>query len=266
MSDAELSGRVLLWRIERPDGAGLALTSHDRPVVANGIVHRPAPGMMPRATTQEGGLSAAAGEVEGVLSSEALTESDLRAGRWDGARVTLEVADWMAPEAPILRLAGGSLGNVTHRDGRFAADLTGAAAMLDRPVCPVTSAQCRAELGDPDCAVDVAGRRREARGLSLEGNRLLLDVAIGEAFRFGRARLLSGEGCGLSATILAVEGSSLVLRDPFPFPLAEGTRVELFEGCDKRFATCRTRFANAINFRGEPHLPGNDLLTRYPGA
>jgi uncharacterized phage protein (TIGR02218 family) len=45
-----------------------------------------------------------------------------------------------------------------------------------------------------------------------------------------------------------------------------GARIELREGCDKRFETCRDRFANATNFRGEPHLPGNDLLTRYPGA
>ena len=42
--------------------------------------------------------------------------------------------------------------------------------------------------------------------------------------------------------------------------------VELGEGCDKRLATCSQRFDNAANFRGEPHLPGNDLLTRYPGA
>jgi uncharacterized phage protein (TIGR02218 family) len=45
-----------------------------------------------------------------------------------------------------------------------------------------------------------------------------------------------------------------------------GCRVELRDGCDKRFETCVTRFGNAVNFRGEPHLPGNDLLTRYPGA
>jgi uncharacterized protein len=32
---------------------------------------------------------------------------------------------------------------------------------------------------------------------------------------------------------------------------------------DQRFSTCVSRFANALNFRGEPHLPGNDLLTRY---
>jgi hypothetical protein len=43
-----------------------------------------------------------------------------------------------------------------------------------------------------------------------------------------------------------------------------GTRVELREGCDRRLETCATRFANAINFQGEPFLPGNDLITRYP--
>jgi hypothetical protein len=42
-----------------------------------------------------------------------------------------------------------------------------------------------------------------------------------------------------------------------------GVLVELVEGCDRRFVTCCQRFANAANFRGEPYLPGNDLLTRY---
>jgi hypothetical protein len=47
--------------------------------------------------------------------------------------------------------------------------------------------------------------------------------------------------------------------------LSVGTRVEIREGCDKSFATCSARFANAANFRGEPHVPGGDVLTRFPG-
>ncbi len=31
-------------------------------------------------------------------------------------------------------------------------------------------------------------------------------------------------------------------------------------GCDQGFATCRDRFANIRNFRGFPHMVGNDLL------
>jgi hypothetical protein len=35
-------------------------------------------------------------------------------------------------------------------------------------------------------------------------------------------------------------------------------------GCDKSFATCRDRFANALNFRGFPHMVGNDVLQATP--
>jgi len=35
-------------------------------------------------------------------------------------------------------------------------------------------------------------------------------------------------------------------------------------GCDKRFSTCRDRFANGVNFRGFPHIPGNDFVIAYP--
>jgi uncharacterized phage protein (TIGR02218 family) len=65
---------------------------------------------------------------------------------------------------------------------------------------------------------------------------------------------------------VASEGSQLTLQEPPPFAVVEGDLVEIREGCDKSFATCTGRFANARNFRGEPHLPGMDLLTRYPGA
>ncbi len=35
-------------------------------------------------------------------------------------------------------------------------------------------------------------------------------------------------------------------------------------GCDKSFATCRDRFANALNFRGFPHMPGIDRILSVP--
>ncbi|RYE11181.1 MAG: DUF2163 domain-containing protein [Hyphomicrobiales bacterium] len=35
-------------------------------------------------------------------------------------------------------------------------------------------------------------------------------------------------------------------------------------GCDRRLATCRERFGNVANFRGFPHIPGNDFVLKYP--
>jgi len=77
---------------------------------------------------------------------------------------------------------------------------------------------------------------------------------------------MSGANCGLTSVILTAEGATVQVRDLPPATVETGCVVELREGCDKRFDTCVSRFANAVNFRGEPHLPGNDLLTRYPGA
>ena len=43
-----------------------------------------------------------------------------------------------------------------------------------------------------------------------------------------------------------------------------GSHPDFALGCDKRFATCGARFANTLNFRGFPTIPGDDYLTTYP--
>lgn len=50
------------------------------------------------------------------------------------------------------------------------------------------------------------------------------------------------------------------------FPVKPGQKLRIYPGCDKRIATCRDRFANAINFRGEPYVPGNDQINRVPDS
>ena len=96
-----------------------------------------------------------------------------------------------------------------------------------------------------------------------------LDVeaaAPGNAYGYGLLRWIGGANSGLDSAVLRSAGTRLTLREPPAFPPAVGDLVELREGCDKMLATCSGRFGNAVNFRGEPHLPGIDLLTRYPGA
>ena len=132
--------------------------------------------------------------------------------------------------------------------------------------CPPTSPECRAEFGDKQCRVDPAGRTvRETVGSS-GGNSITLMQAVDERYLFGRLRYLSGANCGLETVVLGVSGNGVTVRDRPRAAIEPGTVVTLREGCDKRFETCVSRFGNAVNFRGEPHLPGNDLLTRYPGA
>ena len=264
--DGELTSLAFCWRLERLDGAGIALTSHDQPVTSEGVRYEPAPGMTPGSITRSLGLEAPSAEAAGALSSAALDEADLSLGRWDGAQVRLTAADWQAPGAAPVQLLGGEIGSVSIDGESFSAELRGAAAALEAPICPATSAECRAAFGDKQCRVDLAGRTLVAHVVASDGGTLTLDVSVDDRFLLGRLRYMSGANCGVATAMLSASGSVVEVRDLPRAPVEAGCRVELREGCDKRFETCVSRFANAANFRGEPHLPGNDLLTRYPGA
>jgi len=266
IADGELTSLALCWRVERLDGAGIALTSHDEPVASEATRFEPAPGMTPASVTRSLGLDPQSAEAAGALSSAALDEADLSLGRWDGAQVRMTVADWRDGDAAPIQLIAGEIGSVSIDGDSFSAELRGAAAALDAPVCPATSAECRAEFGDKQCRVDLAARTTVAHVVSSSGGSLTLDVAVDDRFVLGRLRYLSGSNCGLATVVLSANGNTVEVRDLPRATVETGCRIEIREGCDKRFATCVTRFANAENFRGEPHLPGNDLLTRYPGA
>ncbi len=265
-AEKRVSALTFCWRIERRDGSGVALTSHDEAIVRGGITYRPDPGVAPAAITRRLGLEPNDSEVAGALTAEAITETDLRLGRWDGARVSLAAHDWEDSAVAPLKLLGGELGDVAFAGGSFSAELRGAAAGLDSPVCPSTSPECRAEIGDKNCRVDLAGRSIRAKVVSRDGTEIELDREVDERFLFGRLQYRSGENCGAATLVLAVDGERIRVRDLPQGAVEPGCVVLLREGCDKRFQTCIGRFANALNFRGEPHLPGNDLLTRYPGA
>jgi hypothetical protein len=61
-------------------------------------------------------------------------------------------------------------------------------------------------------------------------------------------------------------GGVVTLYLPVGFAIMVGDTGRIYPGCDKRLATCRDRFANLLNFRGEPYLPGRDAAFQYPDA
>lgn len=273
MTDAWLAGPLTSvaygWRLERRDGVTLGFTSHDRDVEVDGLLLRAAPGMMPSSITESLGLEVDGLDVRGVLTADAIRVDDLHAGRWDGARLSIFLFDWTDPQAGTRILAVGELGAVTHSGDSFGAEFRGPAAKLDRPVGPYTSPGCRAEFCDVACGLSAARFSIERRATSISGTTIGFSEPLpgpANAFALGRLRWLDGRNCGLWSEVLASGSSSVELINAPAFRVIANARVMLVEGCDKTISTCAARFGNAINFRGEPFLPGNDLLTRYPGA
>src|SRR5689334_20605026 len=96
--DGDLTNIALCWELERTDGAGLALTSHDRPLVRGAITYEPAPGMVPASIKRGLGLEPDTSEISGSLNSDALDPADLALSRWDGASLCLLAFDWANDE------------------------------------------------------------------------------------------------------------------------------------------------------------------------
>ncbi len=261
---SELTTFAFCWRLARRDGVTIGLTSHDRTLLIDGLIYDAAPGMVPSAVERGISFESSAVDLAGALTSSAITSADIMAGRWDGAKLTLFGVNWSDPNAPTLPLLHGTLGAIRMKDDQFEVELLGPSTSLDRPIIETTSPDCRASLGDKRCTVPMKARRRTISIITSTGNQLILTSAVsGDDFVFGHLRWLDGPNAGLGSTILSAQGSMINLSEAPHFAPTSGDRAEITEGCDRRFLTCHTRFANAANFQGEPHLPGNDLLTRY---
>lgn len=261
------------WQIRRRDGALFGFTDHDGDIVFDGVTHKAQSGLTGQALQRTTGLSVDNTEAVGALSAAAITEADLAAGRYDGAQIDIFLVNWQAPEMRH-HLFRGTLGEVETGGGGFRAEIRGQSDRLNRPHGRVYQRLCGATLGDGACGVDLDDPRyrtdvavtavNTARELRLPR----LPTYASDWFTRGRFEVLSGPAAGLSGFIKAdlAEGSERIvsLWQDLRAPISAGDMVRLRAGCDKRPGTCRHKFDNFLNFRGFPHIPGEDWLTAYP--
>ena len=103
----------------------------------------------------------------------------------------------------------------------------------------------------------------------IDGKTFILNVSEARAvdgwFDQGAIVFESGNNSGkvIEARVWTQADSQLVIFVPPPFTLLPGTKIKIYPGCDKRLTTCVSKFANAINFRGEPFIPGQDAYSKF---
>lgn len=264
-----LETAATFWRVLRRDGVTLGFVTHDRDLWFDGVLHRAAPGLTPSAIRRSADLQPDSAEVEGALSHEAITGADLRIGRYDGARILIGLVDWETMERAVIYR--GAVQGLAEEAGRFTAELASRKAELQLDPVPRTSPTCRAEFCGPGCTLP--GARFDHLAVltnhDLANDAVTFDLAVPAAnFAGGTLRWLDGPSAGLRAGVAGVLGEALVLDRPLDTVLPPGTPAILRESCDRTLATCAARFGNALNFQGEPFLPGNDQVSRYasPGG
>lgn len=261
------------WSLTRRDGVQLGFTDHDHDLSFDGLTYRASSGMTARALQHGTGLAVDNSEALGALSDSSVSEADLIAGRYDGAEVVNLLVNWQDVSQRMVQFRG-SFGEVGRSAGAFRAELRGLSEVLNQVQGQAYQKTCSAVLGDGRCGFDLdqAGFSAEVALTSIEAPGVYriasLDGIANGWFSRGRIRVLEGPAAGLVGLVKfdQQEATSrrLELWVDFPAEPQVGDLIRLEAGCDKTAATCQSKFSNFLNFRGFPHIPGEDWMTGYP--
>ena len=261
------------WQVKRKDGRAFGFTDHDMDLTFDGILFKANSGLTAGALQQTTGLAVDNTEVIGSLNDAAISETDLLAGRFDGAEVVTWLVNWQNPDQRMIRFRG-TFGEINLSNGSFRVELRGLTEALNQSRGRVFQATCSAVVGDGECRFDLGqpnfmvetaikktGKKGEYFLPSQQG-------FPDRWFEWGRARVVSGPAQGLIAVVRFDQEAGgfrrIELMVDFDLVPEVGDLVLLQAGCDKTATTCRTKFNNHLNFRGFPHIPSSDWIASYP--
>jgi len=260
------------WRITRSDGLMFGFTDHDRTLSFDGTDFEPESGLTASEIRSGTDLSVDAQDAEGVLSSDKITETDIADGLWDNATVELWRVNWADTSQRVL-MRRGAIGQIRRGRLAFVAEVRSLAHVLGQTVGRTFQGTCDAALGDTRCGVNLNSVVYSGAGtvLDLLNDRVVSVTGIGAyevgVFTFGTLDWQSGANLGRTAELAShsISGGvvSLTFMETPVRAIAEGDAFVIRAGCDKRLETCGAKFNNTANFRGFPHIPGQDAVIRY---
>ena len=265
MAEPGVTTYCYCWVIERTDGVIIGTTDHDETVVVNGVTCESVPGITTTRFSKALGLRPSDMEVEGYIDGEAITDEDMRAGKYDDADATLYIVDWQDP-TDFKILGTGKLGKMFEtEEGEFMVEHLGLTDTLSQPVGRVYQRTCDTKLGSSRCGVDLTdpAYRATVTVVSVDGASIVVSGVSGfdnDWFSLGGVATANGYEIGIRLH----SGNTLNLwREP-DVTISAGDELVVTAGCKQDVATCHAKFDNVVNFQGFPRMPGRDRLTTYP--
>ncbi len=266
---AETTTLATCWKLTRRDAVVMGFTDHDQDITYASVTYQASSGFTPSAVANSATLSVDNLDIEGVLDSTTITEADILAGIYDFAEVEVFKLNYADTTQGALLLRRGWLGEVSMNQHQFVAEIRGLTQRLSQSIGELYAPACRAGLGDGRCKVNLAPFTVTGTLTSVTSNQVFSDDTRMEAagfFTFGKITFTSGNNNGLSMEVKEFAQGEIILVLPMPYAVQTGDAYTMIAGCDKSFETCKNRFTNAINFRGEPHVPGTDRILETAGT
>jgi len=266
----ELTFLCRIWELVLTSGETFYFTDNNENVTYNGQLYKFDPGI------QVSAIAAAAGAVDNnctvtvSTSANFLTMARIRQGALDSAQFDLYVIDWRAPDTygRIERFSGYVSDVSFHDKGAVVLELTGdIRAGGKTTIGELYSRTCRALLGDNRCKVDLEPLATDVTitNVSVDGYTITATELVGMTssfLKFGKIKWATGLNIGLEDELKDNSdiGTAELMYTPRN-PVAIGDTGRVYPGCDKQVETCGVKFANLLNFRGEPYAQDQVIIS-----
>lgn len=280
--DTRVTTMCYCWKITRTDGTILGFTDHDADVTFDSVTYEASTSFNASAFEDQQGLAVSNLEAMGALSSDAITEEDLRATRYDYAEYVVYFVDWTTPANRAI-VSSGNLGKISSGDVAFQTELRSLRAHYGQYIGSLCVPRCRViAFGgggsglEAGCLADVASTVRTGTIASVTDRKTFAINAIGGMpadgtggtkgsgfYAFGSLKFTSGNNSGIAKEVKSQgAGVNFVMKEPFPLDIQVGDAVELTADCDRTMPVCRDNWDQILNRKAEDYVPGSDQVFR----
>ena len=255
---------VTVEAIESKGGDIFRLALHSRDVVFDGELY-------PAAYLQMSEFESKAGvEISNATFQTALASTfdrlHIKGGKWQGASVTLKIVGYENLSDGYIQRQYGRLGQSKIAGREAETEFRGLMQLLSQEIGERTSRLCRYQLGDGKCTKNTAAFTFTGT-VTAVANKQKFTISVSKPddyFYRGRITFTSGANNGLSMETQSNAGQVVKLFQPMLLDVSAGDTFSIVAGDDKTLKTCHEKFANAVNFGGEPSIPDRERLYRFP--
>ncbi len=268
----ELTSLAMLVKITCINGLEIGLTSHDCNLTYEGFLYH-ADGAITDIGHVEQSLESTNENisVSGVLSSDLISDKDIRSGHYDYARIDMYLCNWRDLSAGVVCLKSGWVGEIVMSEGQYKTTFLPFTTYLSKSVGETYTPECRFNLGDNNCSVNCAEYETVGSVTAVTDRNCFVDVnrfEDSDYFKNACLEFTSGYNSGVSLEVNDWNSNTNEFHFwlPAPYLISAGDLYKITAGCDKRFLTCKDRFNNTKNFGGFPYLPGIGKILEYPNT
>lgn len=251
------------------------LTNIDQNIEFEGVTYYADVGIMPSQMRTLVDMAVSDFDATGVYTDQInISRADIVAGKLNNAEYEVFQVDYSSTGSGKAIFGFGRLGDMKLERNAYVAEFRSLSELLKQDTLRVTSADCPYDLYDSQkCKVAVASYTASGTIQSATDRQNFVGTTSTESdgwYTNGWFIFTSGENAGYEFEVKNyTSGGVFELYDAPPFAVVSSISYEVRAGCDKSFTGthgCKTKFDNATNFGGHPHLPGQARLTKVGGS